>query len=73
MRSAGFQRFVAGFVGCLLLAAVVMCILTGDESMIGTTFAVGGFYAVYLVLFLRKEKERRSNQTKKPESPLLRR
>lgn len=73
MRGAGFQRFVAGFVGCLVVLSAVLSIVTGDESVIGMTLAVGGFYAVYLVVFLRKEKERRAAQTKNPDSPLLRR
>jgi membrane associated rhomboid family serine protease len=73
MRSPGYQRFVAVFVGVLLVLAAVMAAVTGDESMIGTTVAVGGFYAVYMVLFLRKEKERRKQKSKKADSPLLRR
>jgi len=73
MRSVGFQRFTAAFVGCLLVAAAVLSAVTGDEGMIGTTLAVGGFYAVYLVFFFRKEKERSAKETKKPDSPLLRR
>ena len=73
MRSPGYQRFVAVFVGVLLVLAAVMAAVTGDESMIGTTVAVGGFYAVYMILFLRKEKERRKQKSKKADSPLLRR
>ena len=73
MRSPGYQRFVAFFVGVLLVLAAVMAAVTGDESMIGTTVAVGGFYAVYMILFLRKEKERRKQKSKKADSPLLRR
>ncbi len=73
MGSKEFQRFVAGFVGVLVVLGAAVAIQTGDEGMIGTTFAVGGFYAVYLVLFLKKEKERRLKETKKPDSPLLRR
>lgn len=77
MNSPGFQRFVAVFVGAVLLLAVVAAIVTGSEDMIGTAAAVGAFYAIYLFLFLRKEKERREKQKKTgkktPESPLLRR
>lgn len=77
MRSSGYQRFVAVFVGVLLALAVVMAAVTGDEGMIGTAAAVGGFYAVYMVLYLRKEKARREQQektgNKPPDSPLLRR
>lgn len=73
MRGAGFQRFVAVLVGCMVVLSAVMSVVTGDESLIGSTMAVGGFYAVYMVIFLRKEKERRATQSKKPASPLLRR
>ena len=77
MNSPGFQRFVAGFVGAVLALAVGVAISTGSEEMIGTALAIGAFYAVYMILFLRKEKERRENQrnlgTKPPDSPLLRR
>ena len=73
MRSAGFRRFVAVFVGCLLLLAVTLAALTGDDGMIGTAAAVGLLYAVYLVQYVRKEKERGGKKQEKIESPLLRR
>ena len=74
MRKQGlFRRFVAIFVGLLLAAAIVLAAVTGDEGIVGTALLVGAMYAVYLVVFLRKEKEQQAAQAKKPDSPLLRR
>ena len=73
MGSSGFQRFVAIFVGALLLFAIFVAIVTGDEGMIGTIIAVAIMYVVYLTVLFRKEKERRSRQAKQADSPLLRR
>lgn len=73
MRSAGFQRFVAGFAGLMLALGVVVAAVTGDESMIGTVAFAGALYVVYMVQFVRKEKERGEKKKEKPDSPLLRR
>lgn len=73
MRSAGFQRFVAGFAGTMLVLGVIVAALTGDESMIGTVAFAGALYAVYMVQFVRKEKERGEKKKEKADSPLLRR
>ncbi len=73
MRSAGFQRFVAGFAGLMLVLGVIVAALTGDESMIGTVAFAGALYAVYMVQFVRKEKERGTKKKEKTDSPLLRR
>lgn len=73
MRNAGFQRFVAIFVGVMLAFGVTAAIITHDDGMIGTAIAVGGLYLVYLVLFFKKEKERREERPKEKVSPLLRR
>ena len=73
MRSAGFQRCVAGFAGTMLVLGVIVAALTGDESMIGTVAFAGALYAVYMVQFVRKEKERGEKKKEKADSPLLRR
>lgn len=77
MRSPGFQRFVAIFVGILLVLDAAFAIPTGNETMIASVIALAGVYGIYLVVFFRKEKERRAKSggkdRKKPESPLLRR
>ncbi|MBQ1411067.1 MAG: hypothetical protein IIY94_07330 [Oscillospiraceae bacterium] len=55
------------------MLAVTLAALTGDDGMIGTAAAVGLLYAVYLVQYVRKEKERGGKKQEKIESPLLRR
>ena len=72
MRSPGFQRFVAVIVGILLGLAVLFAIVTKDESLILPTALVAVLYAVYLSVFLKREKERRSKRTAEKKSPLLR-
>lgn len=73
MRSGRFQRFVAIFVGALLCFGTVVAVISQDEGMIGTALAVGGLYVVYLVLFFKREKQRREESPKEKQSPLLRR
>lgn len=73
MSGRGFRRFVAVFVGILLALAVGLAVVTSDESMIGTAAGVGLLYAIYLVQFIRKEKERGEMEKQRIESPLLRR
>ncbi len=77
MRSPGFQRFVAIFVGILLVLDAVFAILLGDEGLLAPLLLLAGFYAIYMVFFLRKEKERKAQgktgKKKDPDSPLLRR
>ena len=74
MRKPGlFRRFVAIFVGALLLAGIVLAAVTGEEQLIGTILFVGAVYAVYLVVLFRKEKAQAAKQAKGPDSPLLRR
>ena len=77
MRSPGFQRFVAIFVGILLVLDIAFAIYLGDEGLLGSTALLAGAYAIYMVFYLRKEKERRAQgqtgKKKDPESPLLRR
>ncbi len=73
MKSRGFRRFVAVFVGVLLVLAAVLSVTTGDEAFVGTTLIVAALYAVYMVRFLRLEKERREKDPKQKKSPLLRR
>jgi threonine/homoserine/homoserine lactone efflux protein len=72
MRSPGFQRFVAVIVGILLGLAVLFAIVTKDESLILPTALVAVLYAIYLSVFLKREKERRSKRTAEKKSPLLR-
>ena len=73
MKSQGFRRFVAVFVGILLVLAAVFAVVTGDETFIGTALVVAALYAVYMVQFVRKEKELREKNPKAKESPLMRR
>ncbi len=72
MQSVGFRRFVAVFVGILLIVAVVICIVTGDEALVGTVLLVAALYAFYLTKLIKKEKELKAKQPEK-KSPLLRR
>lgn len=72
MKSQGFRRFVAVFVGILLALGVYYCVITGDESMIGMCAVLGVFYVIYMVKFIRKEKEQREQSSPKKESPLIR-
>ena len=72
MRSPGFQRFVAVIVGILLGLAVLFAIVTKDESLILPTALVAVLYAIYLSVFLKREKERRSTRTAEKKPPLLR-
>ena len=72
MRSPGFQRFVAVIVGILLGLAGLFAIVTKDESLILPTALVAVLYAIYLSVFLKREKERRSKRTAEKKSPLLR-
>lgn len=73
MKSQGFRRFVAVFVGIVLVAAAVMAILTKDETFIVTALLVAVLYAFYMVQFVRIEKELREKDPKQKVSPLLRR
>ena len=72
MRSPGFRRFVAGFVGIVLILAIVFGIVTDDEQMLLTAAAIAGFYVIYLYLFIKKEKEQKMKDPKSRQSPLLR-
>ena len=73
MRSRGYRRFVAIFVGVLLAFAVVAAILTQDQSMIVMCFVVGALYAIYMIQFVRWEKEYRDKTATEKKSPLMRR
>ena len=75
MKKFGFQRVVAVFVGILLIPAVILVFVTGEESLVGSVLALAAVYVVYMILFLRKLKEQKSNTTEKtntPRSPLMR-
>ena len=72
MKNQGFRRFVAVFVGILLAFAAVAAVVTKDEAMIGTGLVVAALYAVYMVQFVRKEKELREQSPKQKKSPLIR-
>lgn len=72
MRGAGFQRFVAIFVGVLLGSAVIFAVVMKDESLILTAALVAVLYAIYLSVFFKREKERRSKSAAEKRSPLLR-
>ena len=71
MRSTGFRRFVAVFVGVVLALALGFGIAMNDESMIGFAAAIAGVYAVYLYFFIKKEKALKSDPTSR-QSPLIR-
>lgn len=72
MQNVGFRRFVAVFVGILLVVAVVFCVVTGDESLIGTVLLLAALYAIYLTKLIKKEKKWKAKQPER-KSPLLRR
>ncbi len=73
MRSPAFRRFVAIFVGVILILAIVFGISTGDDGMLGLAAGVAGLYAIYLFVFIKKEKEQKKDHPKSQKSPLLRR
>lgn len=74
MKNYGFQRVVAVFVGILLVSAVILAVISGEESIVGSVLALAAVYAVYMVLFLKKWKEQKKsgNSKKQPKSPLIR-
>ena len=61
---------MAIFVGALLMLAAVFAVITGEEGFIGTALLVAALYAVYMVQFIRKEKE---EKPKEKQSPLMKR
>ena len=73
MKSQGFRRFVAVFVGIVLAAAAVMAVVTEDEKFIVTALIVAALYAFYMVNFVRLEKEYKEKQPKQTKSPLMKR
>ena len=73
MKSQGFRRFVAVFVGVVLVAAAVMAVVTEDEKFIVTALLVAALYAFYMIQFVRLEKEYKEKQPKQTKSPLMRR
>ena len=73
MRSQGFRRFVAIFVGVLVVLGWIAMILTGDENLGASVLTLTVLNVVYLVIIVKKAKEQPAKDRKKPESPLLRR
>ena len=73
MKTRGFRRFVAVFVGIILVLAAVMAVVTEDEKFIVTALLVAALYAFYMVQFVRLEKEYKEKQPKQAKSPLMRR
>lgn len=73
MRSQGFRRFVAIFVGVLVVLGWIAMILTGDENLGASVLTLTVLYIVYLVIIVKKAKEQPAEDRKKPDSPLLRR
>ncbi len=61
---------MAVFVGVLLALAAVFAVVTGDETFIGTALVVAALYAVYMVQFVRRERE---EKPKEKQSPLMKR
>ena len=72
MKNRGFRRFVAIFVGVLLAVDFAVTIAVGDEKMLGMTLAVAGVYAIYLVLYFKREKQDKAGQKDRVKSPLIR-
>ena len=73
MKTRGFRRFVAVFVGIILVLAAVMAVVTEDEKFIVTALLVAALYAFYMVQFVRLEKEYKEKQPKQAKSPLMKR
>ena len=73
MKSQGFRRFVAVFVGVVLVAAAVMAVVTEDEKFIVTALLVAALYVFYMIQFVRLEKEYKDKAPKQKQSPLMRR
>ena len=72
MKNKTFRRFVAVFVGLIVVADLVISIVVGDEKMLGMTVLVGLFYALYLRLMIKKEKQEKAGQKNQAKSPLMR-
>ena len=73
MKTRGFRRFVAVFVGIILILAAVMAVVTEDQTFIITALAVAALYVFYMVQFVRLEKEYKDKKPKQTKSPLMRR
>ena len=73
MKTRGFRRFVAVFVGIVLVAAAVRAVVTEDEKFIVTALLVAALYAFYMIQFVRLEKEYKEKQPKQAKSPLMKR
>ncbi len=71
MRHSGFQKFVAVFVGVMLTLTAVLALTIQNEELLGSALGLGTLYAVYLLLFFRKQKENRKTRKDDPPSPLL--
>ena len=72
MKSRTFRRFVAIFVGALLVFDLVLIIVTGEENLMLPTLLLSLVYAFYMIIFVRKEKQAKAGEKKQPQSPLMR-
>lgn len=71
MRSPGFRRFVAVFVGILLAADGLILLVTKEESMLVSFLGLLLVYGLYLtVCFKNRPKTEKAKKEKK--SPLIR-
>ena len=73
MRSPGFRRFVAVFVGLMVAIGWIMVIVTGEESLFGSVLVLTALFAIYLAVLVKKRREEPEPKQQKVDSPLLRR
>jgi Ca2+/Na+ antiporter len=73
MRSPGFRRFVAVFVGVMVAIGWIMVIVTGEESLFGSVLVLTALFAIYLAVLVKKRREEPEPKQQKVDSPLLRR
>jgi uncharacterized membrane protein YfcA len=74
MNNRGFQLFVLIFGGIILVVGAFCAFMIDDSSTQSMMIGFAVLYIIYVVLFIRKEKQRRkAEKNDKTKSPLMRR
>jgi uncharacterized membrane protein YfcA len=74
MNNRGFQLFVLIFGGIILVVGAFCAFMIDDSSTQSMMIGFAVLYIIYVVLFIRKEKQRRkAEKSDKTKSPLMRR
>ena len=72
MHNRGFQWFVVIMGALILIFGTVGAIRVRDNTTMTLLPIFGILYVLYLILFVKAEKNRKENRDKPKESPLLR-